>query len=158
VINSRDLLEYGSHLHWVLDVFEHEPDIDPLLLDRAILTTPHIAGYAIQSKWRGTQMIYQAIAEHFKLERKDTIDYPIAPPTLQLNQANWEDAVLAIYNPMEDAQRFRAAIQQSTLPNAFLKSRADYPTRHEFSSPMIGEISLPDADNSLLQNLEVKTS
>jgi len=44
----------------VLDVFEHEPRISSQLLDRLALATPHIAGYSLEGKARGTEMIYQA--------------------------------------------------------------------------------------------------
>lgn len=48
----------------VLDVWENEPAIDPDLLQRVSLGTPHIAGYSAEGKWRGTLMVYQALC-HF---------------------------------------------------------------------------------------------
>ncbi len=52
----------------VLDVFEYEPEISAELLDLLALATPHIAGYSLEGKARGTQMIYQAFCENFGLD------------------------------------------------------------------------------------------
>lgn len=47
----------------VLDVFEHEPVISEELIDMLALATPHIAGYSLEGKARGTQMIYEAFVK-----------------------------------------------------------------------------------------------
>ncbi len=52
-----------NDLRVVLDVWENEPAIDPELLQRVAIGTPHIAGYSIEGKWRGTLMVYQALCE-----------------------------------------------------------------------------------------------
>ena len=49
----------------VLDVFEHEPEISQQLLDLITIVTPHIAGYSLEGKARGTQMIYEAFCKTF---------------------------------------------------------------------------------------------
>ena len=48
----------------VLDVFEHEPVISEELIDMLALATPHIAGYSLEGKARGTQMIYEAFCQN----------------------------------------------------------------------------------------------
>ena len=48
----------------VLDVFEHEPVISEELLNMLALATPHIAGYSLEGKARGTQMIYEAFCQN----------------------------------------------------------------------------------------------
>ncbi|MGO2339729.1 MAG: 4-phosphoerythronate dehydrogenase [Psychrobacter sp.] len=47
----------------VLDVFEHEPQIAEPLLSKLTFATPHIAGYTLEGKLRGTQIIYDALCE-----------------------------------------------------------------------------------------------
>jgi erythronate-4-phosphate dehydrogenase len=44
----------------VLDVWEHEPEIDGRLLARVDIGTPHIAGYSLEGKLNGTGMVYDA--------------------------------------------------------------------------------------------------
>lgn len=47
----------------VLDVFEHEPRVSNALLDALAIATPHIAGYSLEGKARGTQFIYHAFCQ-----------------------------------------------------------------------------------------------
>jgi erythronate-4-phosphate dehydrogenase len=55
----------------VLDVFEHEPVLDPNLLDALSLATPHIAGYSLDGKANGTAMSVQALSRHFNFGMDD---------------------------------------------------------------------------------------
>lgn len=57
----------------VLDVFEHEPVVSAKLLSSIDIATPHIAGYSLEGKLRGTQMIYEAMCVHFGLPIKQKI-------------------------------------------------------------------------------------
>lgn len=50
-----------------IDVWEREPNIDKRLLAKAIVATPHIAGYSKQGKANATSMVVEAIARHFAL-------------------------------------------------------------------------------------------
>lgn len=65
VVNGEALLRSG--LKWVLDVWEHEPDLDPDLLAGALLATPHIAGYSRQGKANATALAVAALSRHFGL-------------------------------------------------------------------------------------------
>lgn len=47
----------------VLDVFEHEPMVSAKLIKALALATPHIAGYSLEGKARGTQFIYEAFCQ-----------------------------------------------------------------------------------------------
>jgi erythronate-4-phosphate dehydrogenase len=48
-----------------LDTWEHEPTPLVELLQRVDLATPHIAGYSVEGRLRGTQMILDAACAHF---------------------------------------------------------------------------------------------
>lgn len=63
VIDFSDLKRAGTHLHWCLDVWENEPHIDLDILSKSLIATPHIAGYSMQSKHRGIEMIYQHLVK-----------------------------------------------------------------------------------------------
>lgn len=54
-------LQQRNDLRVVLDVWENEPAIDAALLERVAIGTPHIAGYSAEGKWRGTEMVYEAL-------------------------------------------------------------------------------------------------
>lgn len=61
VISEADLmldLEQNPQRQVVLDVFEHEPIVAAELLNKLAIATPHIAGYTLEGKLRGTQIIF----------------------------------------------------------------------------------------------------
>ncbi len=66
VIESQALLDHPMH-PLLLDVWEGEPHINAALLDRAVVSTPHIAGYSLQGKANGTAMVVGSIAKNFNL-------------------------------------------------------------------------------------------
>ena len=54
-------LDSGRVSHAILDVWQREPDIDPQMVRRAFLATPHIAGYSFDGKVTATAMLFQAL-------------------------------------------------------------------------------------------------
>jgi erythronate-4-phosphate dehydrogenase len=63
----KHALKEGRIRQAVVDVWEHEPDIDTELLALARITTPHIAGYSADGKARATQMSLDALCRFFHL-------------------------------------------------------------------------------------------
>jgi erythronate-4-phosphate dehydrogenase len=61
------LLNQRDDLHVFLDTWENEPLVSRDLLRRVDLATPHIAGYSVEGRLRGTQMILDAASKHFDL-------------------------------------------------------------------------------------------
>ena len=62
VIDNEALLEHlKTHDDFcaILDVWENEPELNTELLDWCALGTPHIAGYSLDGKMRGTELVYQ---------------------------------------------------------------------------------------------------
>jgi len=50
-----------------LDVWENEPEINLLLLNKVQIATPHIAGYSLNGKLNGTSKIYDEFSRFFSL-------------------------------------------------------------------------------------------
>lgn len=64
VVDNRALLtrlQQRGDLHVVLDVWENEPAIDAALLAAVRIGTPHIAGYSVEGKWRGTTQVFASL-------------------------------------------------------------------------------------------------
>ncbi len=57
----RELLLRRPDVQAVLDVWEGEPQADAELAELCRIATPHIAGYSLEGKLRGTAQIYQAL-------------------------------------------------------------------------------------------------
>ena len=62
-----DALNKGKIADVVVDCWENEPDVSDELLKRAIVATPHIAGYSREGKIRATAMVVKALTKHFGL-------------------------------------------------------------------------------------------
>ena len=126
----------------LLDVWEGEPVIDSSLQSLAALATPHVAGYSLDGKLRGSLMIHHALARHMGRGSPLTLDdiCPLAPlGGLTLQQAMpVEDAlrlcIRAVYDPRRDHQRLGREMHQHCTGKAFDLCRADYPLRREFAT------------------------
>ncbi len=159
VINSGDLLEYGTHLHWCFDVWEHEPKINKMILERAVIATPHIAGYSVQSKIRGIDMIYRIACE------KNIIQPQPRPPQVipeqQLTFAGgghaWQDIVLGVFNPVVITAMMRTILlPASDYGHLFDEMRNQFNYRHEFGYTKILDSNVPEETKILLNELGMK--
>ena len=65
----REVLLAREDLQAVLDVWEGEPEVDVELAELCVLATPHIAGYSLDGKQRGTAQIYQAYCQAMGLRK-----------------------------------------------------------------------------------------
>lgn len=65
VVDTAALLRSG--VECAIDVWEWEPNISPELLEKAFVTTPHIAGYSLQGKANATAMAVAAVARNLGL-------------------------------------------------------------------------------------------
>ena len=114
-------LEAGIVADTVIDCWEGEPNISIQLLDRALIATPHIAGYSREGKIRATEMVLSAFAQHFNLPEVHTAETvaPGAAETVTL------DSITASYNPLNDTAALKAA------PHTFESLRNNYNYRNE---------------------------
>lgn len=83
IIDNRalaELLRAREDLCVFLDTWENEPTPDRALLRAVDLATPHIAGYSVEGRLRGTQMILDAACTHFGLEPPWSMDEHLPSP------------------------------------------------------------------------------
>ena len=121
-----------------LDVFEFEPEVDMGLLPLLAFATPHVAGYGLEGKARGTTMIFNSFCEFLNNDLRAHASelLPTAPvPELVLDRA-WEEATLhnltqLVYDVRKDDALFRREISQ---PGAFDLMRKNYWDRREYSA------------------------
>lgn len=117
----------------IIDCWENEPTIDLEYMNMVDIATPHIAGYSADGKANATRMSLETIAHFFHLN-----DSPIkqvkAPnpvnPTIDLDKYTLSDnrvyeAILEIYNPLNDFAKLQSA------PQTFKQLRNEYPLRRE---------------------------
>ena len=112
----------GWHGDVALDCWENEPNISRDLLDKAIVATPHIAGYSREGKQRGTAMMLEA------LNAFDGWDIPI--PEIAAPATGARDVTLAGIAASYDILADTAALKSS--PATFESQRNHYPHRPEY--------------------------
>lgn len=121
----------------ILDVFDHEPDININTLKLALLASPHIAGYSLDGRLKGTEMIYQAACRHFGIRPSWQIPEVLKPEKLTIespargSQALYQ-TILKAYNPEADDRRLRALPADIPMRKHFQSLRQNYPERREF--------------------------
>lgn len=138
VINARDLEAdikcTGRQV--VLDVFEHEPEISEQLLSKLAIATPHIAGYTVEGKLRGTQIIYDALCEKLAVSPVQSMH-----TLLPLNMFLWSELkahperLFKFYDIMQDDAALRSKLADGQVKGAdFDQLRRDYHLRREWQS------------------------
>ncbi|MFJ4590399.1 4-phosphoerythronate dehydrogenase PdxB [Pseudomonas moraviensis] len=137
----REVLLEREDLQAVLDVWEKEPEVDVALAELCVLTTPHIAGYSLDGKQRGTAQIYQAycafIGQPADIQLSDLL------PAAWLSEVSlhggsdpaWALAMLCrgVYDPRRDDADFRRSLVGNVAEQraAFDVLRKQYPVRRE---------------------------
>lgn len=137
----RDVLLEREDLQAVLDVWEHEPQVDAELAELCVIGTPHIAGYSLDGRQRGTAQIYQALCQH--LGQPASIRLEDLLPNQWLAQVTLDaetDPVWAlnmlcrgVYDPRRDDADFRRSLFPDATQQklAFDALRKHYPPRRE---------------------------
>ena len=148
-------LRQRDDLAVVLDVWEGEPSISMPLLERVALGTPHIAGYSLDGKLRGTEMIYQAACDFLDVAAGWDVR-SVLPPALAVNlpmdegmspEAVVRAAVLGCYDIRADDTRLRGmlVLDAAARPGYFDRLRKQYPVRREFAATrLVGGVQRPE--------------
>lgn len=137
----REVLLEREDLQAVLDVWEGEPQVDVALADLCVLATPHIAGYSLDGRQRGTAQIYQALCDFLgqppSIRLHDLLPRPwLAQVSLDAgSDPAWSLAMIcrAVYDPRRDDADFRRSLVGSVAEQraAFDALRKGYPPRRE---------------------------
>ena len=112
----------GWHGDVALDCWENEPNVSRDLLNKAIVATPHIAGYSREGKQRGTAMMLEALNAFYGW------DIPI--PEIAAPATGARDVTLAGIAASYDILADTAALKSS--PATFESQRNHYPHRPEY--------------------------
>ncbi|CAI8822086.1 Erythronate-4-phosphate dehydrogenase [Pseudomonas sp. IT-P12] len=137
----REVLLEREDLQAVLDVWENEPEVDVALAELCVLATPHIAGYSLDGKQRGTAQIYQAFCDFLGLPAQVKLSDLLPSPWLSQVTLNadcdpaWALAMVCrgVYDPRRDDADFRRSLVGSVSEQraAFDALRKHYPSRRE---------------------------
>ena len=169
VIDSQSLkgwLDANNEHHAILDVWQNEPFIDIALLQKCLLSTPHIAGHSLEGKIKGILMIYHSFCQHFG--HKDSVDddsylrrgQPKDIIHLQKEQSFMQTiaaAIWSVYDIRHDDKALRGGLKRD-INEHFDRLRKSYKMRREFSAHRLDTISLPDGSRNTLTKLGFRMS
>ncbi len=148
-IDNQALLDFitlnPKHLGaLILDVWENEPLPNRCLAHKTDLITPHIAGYSLEGKWRGTEMIYSALCEflhqapqHQLADFLPPLSQSLSWPLLASLWQNYAHLLQSIYPIQHDDHAFRKTLDIVTdneRASAFDALRKNYWPRRECSA------------------------
>lgn len=157
VVDNQALLtlkQRGHGVKLIWDVWENEPDLLTTLIPYTDIATAHIAGYSLEGKARGTEMLYQALCQ--QLQQPSPLSLAQFLPLAVINQLTMSaevelDAINTTVKMVYDLRRDDAIFRQQLATQGFDWIRKNYPTRREFSAVKIS--LLPPANNDVLHRL-----
>ena len=143
VIDNHALLalkESGHGLKVVLDVWEGEPNVLETLIPHTEIATAHIAGYSLEGKARGSEMLYQALCLEQNIDPKYHLANFLPPasiPAIEINQDFSQILLNQLVKMVYDVRRDDAIFRQQLSIQGFDSLRKRYPVRREFSATTV---------------------
>ena len=143
VIDNHALLalkEKGHGLKVVLDVWQGEPNLLEALIPYTEIASAHIAGYSLEGKARGSEMLYQALCKKLGKEPKHQLSefLPQATiSTIEINQDFNQILLNQLVKMVYDVRRDDALFRQQLSVQGFDGLRKNYPARREFSATTV---------------------
>ncbi len=122
IIDEAALQDWQGDL--AIDCWEGEPTLNPDVLRRAIVATPHIAGYSIEGKQRGTAMMIEALNRHYGWH----LPVPHIAAPAQGADGVTLDAIMTSFDPGP------LTAQLQSHPDQFESLRNTYHLRHEMAN------------------------
>ena len=122
----------------VMDVWEGEPNLDLELMNACVLATPHIAGYSLDGKMRGTEQVYRACCEMFGLPVRQKLAQFLPEPSIKkivfgdsvpVRQA-LRTAIRAAYEVRVDDGIMRSTLLGTGGDEGQMKARFDQLRKH----------------------------
>ncbi len=132
IVDETALLEASCNLLYCTDVYTDEPRINPLIIERATLCTPHIAGHSLEAKHNAVRIISEKLHQHYGIPLPKTARQaqPNLPCPLHLPRGTWEETLLHLYNPLHETEQLKKAASPQDI---FLPLRQAHQTRHDLT-------------------------
>jgi erythronate-4-phosphate dehydrogenase len=156
----------SNHVYFesIIDVWEGEPNLDLQLMSRCLLATPHIAGYSLDGKMRGTEQVYQACCQTFGLPIRNKLAQYLPEPSIKrikfgdsvpVHQA-LRTAIRAVYEVRVDDGIMRSSLlrtngEPQAMRTQFDLLRKNYPLRRDIPTM---RVEVPSKRQDLQQALE----
>jgi len=160
VVNETKLLQIlrDKKVRLVTDVWMNEPNVNDDLLIKSVISTPHIAGYSIEGKINGTNMIFNKLNKFLGTDFSfdffsNQNENEILEFHNKLTPANLHQLLKRIYDIEKDSIAMKEMVnKQSDEKNLYFDNlRKNYPHRKSFNKYLIRTSN--KSVKSVLENL-----
>jgi erythronate-4-phosphate dehydrogenase len=139
------LAEQRPDISLVLDVWEGEPAVNPVLLAKCRFGSAHIAGYSTDGKLRATAMLARALCRAMNIDI-ETTGAGLPPVAVTVPQELGGQPLLSwlvaqVYDLQEDDTLLRAA-----MPDGFDRLRKQYRLRREVGALAVSNLETLDSE------------
>lgn len=100
IVDEEALLKSRWQGLYCTDVYQHEPNINPNIIHRANICTPHIAGHCVEAKTRIIEIISEQLHTFFGFQT--TFQNPIKKQ--KVSKENWQTDILKQYDPIHETK------------------------------------------------------
>ncbi|HET9570434.1 MAG TPA: 4-phosphoerythronate dehydrogenase PdxB [Bacteroidales bacterium] len=151
----KSAIRDGKVIDCAIDCWENEPDIDLELLERAMIATPHIAGYSSDGKANATRTVVEQLNMFLELSMppKVCLELPVPEePVLKIHKNSPHkiaSALLYAYDPVKDSEVLKKS------PTSFEEIRGKYVFRREYKAFRI--VNLAETEAELLRAFGFQT-
>ena len=157
VVDNQALLalkQQGHGLKLIWDVWEKEPDVLLPLIDFTEIATAHIAGYSLEGKARGSEMLYFELCKQLKIKPNLCLQQFLPSASIdcvEIKQHFDEIILNQLVKMVYDVRRDDALFRQQLAAQGFDFIRKSYPVRREFSavSVILSESANSDVPHQL---------
>ncbi len=134
-------LEIGRLKNTIIDVWEHEPDFNIRLSNKALFATPHIAGYSLQSKQRASEMIIQEFCRFTGLQTPAFDPQPDWYPDLKENYQSLSELLTDLHPIQWFTEQMRKMAENAPEKRGehFARLRSESDLRHEYTHIRLSE-------------------
>jgi len=152
VIDNNALLslkQKGMQTKLILDVWEGEPNVLHPLIEYTEIASAHIAGYSLEGRARGTEMLYQALCKELNVESNRALNDFLPNPSInavQIKQAFDEKLLNQLVKIVYDVRRDDGIFRQQIQSKGFDYIRKTYPARREFSAVTVSAVEQVNDD------------
>jgi len=125
----------------IIDVWEHEPEVQIETAQETFIKTPHIAGYSDQAKSDASKFVADALIDHFELpapNNQDAGSSRVVEKTI--SEFDSLSELLTFLHPIKKYETKLSKILKHQFEDRgtqFNKLRADFPLRNEFPNTFL---------------------
>ncbi len=130
IINEKALLDSllptpcSLLLDFAIDCWDGEPETNPELREKALIATPHIAGYSADGKYNASQQVIAAVSKTLNITPRAIEGLP-EWKTSHAEADELRELLLENYDILKDSDALKAE------PERFEWFRSNYPVRRE---------------------------